>query len=570
MPRKQNGFGNMRSFAVKTVNKKEKKPTNSYGSYPSDRRYGSSVSRSIIEHEDLNSDWAAWRKGYEYYFRAAWANLRAYDELTQEYEKAVIDSKLYQGTDYEVDIQFEGHKYATQHSDTNNHYVIKRTIKSDVDIATINTVIKGEEQKKYKEIWCKGTLGPQAGMLSSMIGDRVTDGETTATVNYVLNSNAHPALYMGKTAPFEQNSNAPVVTIPPRTDITPGELAGKVVFVRDFYKEKSVDDIDITQVDDGLGQDNKDYFALNTTVSNSSVDIIVLDRDDELPLSLYDISELTPLFETEGSYELSGRYYFSKDLYQRFYGNTWLTGELALQEVKYVSYYLQPFEIQAVKPGPDAWELVAVPFNHTMKLLAPTEDGEGYVVFTDHSFTKTTGRELYTDVNPWMDEVFVSGEPLRPAVTYSCSCAAHSHSVLRAPQITEDEGTRRNNRQRRYPLPTVMGKDLFDGVNIGQAAGLIETWENRYHRMSYKQCKHSICSLFIDGIKTIEPGDYPSMESREKFNQKLKKEIDKMGSRFDESYRRGGISTLEIIFAMAQGLNLDDIELSYILLENEF
>ena len=83
-------------------------------------------------------------------------------------------------------------------------------------------------------------------------------------------------------------------------------------------------------------------------------------------------------------------------------------------------------------------------------------------------------------------------------------------------------------------------------------------------------CKHSICSLFIDGIKTIEPGDYPSMESREKFNQKLKKEIDKMGSRFDESYRRGGISTLEIIFAMAQGLNLDDIELSYILLENEF
>ena len=60
------------------------------------------------------------------------------------------------------------------------------------------------------------------------------------------------------------------------------------------------------------------------------------------------------------------------------------------------------------------------------------------------------------------------------------------------------------------------------------------------------------------------------MEAREKFNDKLKKEIDKMGARFDESYRRGGISTLEIIFAMAQGLNLDDIELSYILLENEF
>ena len=570
MPRKQNGFGNMKSFAVKTVNKSEKKPGNSYGSYPSDRRYGSSVTRTVVEHEDLNSEWAAWRKGYEYYFRAAWADLRTYDEMTQEYEKAVIKSKLYQGTDYEVDIEFEGHKYSTQHSDTNNHYVIKRTIKSDVDIATINQVVRGAEQKKYNEIWCKGALGPQSGMLCSMIGDRITDGETEATVTYVLNGNARPALYMGKTAPYEQGKNIPVITIDPRLNMQPSELEGKVVFVRDFYKERPIDQIDVTAIDDGIGLDGNDYFAIDTTVQNDRVNIMVLEKDDELPLSLYDLSDLTPLFQTTGEYELSGRYYFSKSLYQRFFGNTWLSGELALQEVKRASYYIQPFEIQAVKPSAGKWELIAVPTNHTIKLLAPTDDSEGYVVFTDHSFTRMTGRELYTDVDPWQDEVFTSGEPLRPAVTYSCSCPAHSHSILRAPQITEDEGTRRNNRQRRYPLPTVMGKDLFDGVNIGQAAGLIETWENRYHRMSYKQCKHSVCSRFIDGIKTIEPGDYPSMEAREKFNDKLKKEIDKMGARFDESYRRGGISTLEIIFAMAQGLNLDDIELSYILLENEF
>ena len=570
MPRKQNGFGNMKSFAVKSVNKSEKKPSNSYGSYPSDRRYGASVTRTVIEHEDLNSDWAAWRKGYEYYFRAAWAEIRNYDEYTQEYTPAVINSKLYQGTDYEVEIQFEGYKFATQHSDTNNHYVLKRTIKGDVNIATLNQVLRGVEQKKYKEIWCKGTLGPQSGMLASMIGDRITDGETTATVNYILNSNKHPALYIGKTAPYEQGFNQPVLSIAPRTDVKPGDLTGKVVFVRDFYKNRPIDEVSITAVEDGSGPDGADYFAINTTVTNSNIEIVVLDRDDELPLSLYDISQLTSIFEAEGSYELSGRYYFSKDLYQRFYGNTWLSGQLALSEVKYVSYYIQPFEILAVTPKDDRWEITALPLNHTIKLSAPTEDGEGYIIFTDHSFTKTTGKTLYTDVDPWQDEVFTSGDPLRPAITYSCSCAAHSHSILRAPQITEDEGTRRNNRQRRYPLPTVMGKNLFDGVNIGQAAGLIETWENRYHRMSYKQCKHSICSLFIDGIKTIEPGDYPSMEARERFNQKLKKEIEKMGDRFDESYRRGGISTLEIIFAMAQGLNLDDIELSYILLENEF
>ena len=152
MPRKQNGFGNMKSFAVKTVNKTEKKPTNSYGSYPSDRRYGSSVTRTVIEHEDLNSEWASWRKGYEYYFRAAWADLRTYDEITQEYSKAVIKSKLYQGTDYEVDIEFEGQKYSTQHSDTNNHYVIKRTITGDVDIATINQLFGARNKKVQRDM----------------------------------------------------------------------------------------------------------------------------------------------------------------------------------------------------------------------------------------------------------------------------------------------------------------------------------------------------------------------------------------------------------------------------------
>ena len=63
---------------------------------------------------------------------------------------------------------------------------------------------------------------------------------------------------------------------------------------------------------------------------------------------------------------------------------------------------------------------------------------------------------LDTDVDPWMDEVFTTGTSLRPATVYTCSCPNHSHAILRTPQSTQDDGTRKVNRQRRYPLPTVL------------------------------------------------------------------------------------------------------------------
>ena len=38
-------------------------------------------------------------------------------------------------------------------------------------------------------------------LLLRMVADRITDGETSATVNYLLNDNKHPALYRGKSHP---------------------------------------------------------------------------------------------------------------------------------------------------------------------------------------------------------------------------------------------------------------------------------------------------------------------------------------------------------------------------------
>ena len=105
MPRKQNGFGNQKSFGFKkTEGFKKPQKRGAYGYYPSDRQYGSSVTRTIIEKYNLDSDWVRWRKGYEYYNRAAWYRLEQQNPITLEYEEAQIKSKLYQGTEYEVDV----------------------------------------------------------------------------------------------------------------------------------------------------------------------------------------------------------------------------------------------------------------------------------------------------------------------------------------------------------------------------------------------------------------------------------------------------------------------------------
>ena len=191
MPRKQNGFGNPKSLgfkAPKSVNKGKR--VGAAGQYPSDRHYGSTVIRSLIEQYDLNSDWTKWRRGYEYYIKGARYRLKTYNPITKVYEDSQIKSKLYQGTDFEVDVVFDGYKFATKNADSNNHYVMKRVTTSPVDLGVITEVSNNEreypEQKAYSEIWCKGTPGPDSRLLFQMIGERLTDGETEATLSYVL------------------------------------------------------------------------------------------------------------------------------------------------------------------------------------------------------------------------------------------------------------------------------------------------------------------------------------------------------------------------------------------------
>ena len=105
MPRKQNGFGSASSFAFNKVNNKVSrgKGQGAAGFYPSNRQFGTTVQRSVIEQFDLNSTWIRWRKGLEFYYQAAWNRLKQlnpsynpYDPASTEFTDLDINSKLYQ------------------------------------------------------------------------------------------------------------------------------------------------------------------------------------------------------------------------------------------------------------------------------------------------------------------------------------------------------------------------------------------------------------------------------------------------------------------------------------------
>jgi hypothetical protein len=72
--------------------------------------------------------------------------------------------------------------------------------------------------------------------------------------------------------------------------------------------------------------------------------------------------------------------------------------------------------------------------------------------------------------------------------------------------------------------------------------------------------------MFDEHLKLQEPNTYQTLDAREEFGRKLAQDIMNKPIQRQESYARGGISTLEIVFALAQGLGYDDIETAYLVL----
>ena len=319
MPRKQNGWNNPSQSGFKKFDANPR-PQGAAGSYPSFRKYGSTVTRTVIEKWDLDSTWARWRKGMEYYYQAAWLPLLTEnpnfdyslpdqrDPTKPNYNPRFVTQELntilYQGTEVEVPVTFEGYRFATKNADSKTHYVLKRSIDNNVLLGfvqeTYNSKDSFDDPKEYatnyqnNEIWMKivssRNLFSDYALVRSE-GERISNGEVSANIFKVLTSTKKPALYTGKS----QAKGCTVQLEVPEASVLASEfvvengldaLVGNVVYVRDFYVQQPIDAneefVDFAQ-----------FMQVNSLVKQSNVTVDILNsKATNLPPSLLDINNL--------------------------------------------------------------------------------------------------------------------------------------------------------------------------------------------------------------------------------------------------------------------------------------
>ena len=586
MPKKKNGLGNFGSFKIKGYNDKttKGKSVGAAGTYPGNRQFGSSVHRTVIEKYDIDSDWTRWRKGIEYYYSGAYLD---FDEL---------EAVLYQGTEDEINVLFDSKQFATNNADSRSHYTAKRTILENKNLGTVveKYVNKQVYQSEYdrNEIWLKiqqeelSNISP----LRRSIGERITDGVTSANILNVLTEDKKPAVYTGKT--IDQDNVEIKITLS-KLDIeaTPfivrnfgnlNALIGQIGYFPDFLIDRNL----------GISEtfnDGAKYFDVLVNEELTNKTFKLLDNTSELPPSLLDINALDEIYSTsQATGTIKANFTFQKTDYQEYFGSQYLTAEVVQQEVNQLSYSVMPFTIQSILIIDNQLELTAVQQQGSINLFTAGEQFN-WIICADNSFTKKIidndsdgnylhkepapgeerWRRLITDVDPWSDPIFTESSSLHYAEVFCCSCPDFSHAVIRMPEATNDDGTI-SNRQRRFPIPSAMSSPSYEKSGVIGAAGVLQSWETAKYKHSFRICKHTIAAMFINKIKVQEPKAYPSFDSRNKFEQRLKKDMDEVADEFRSQLKRSKITTAEVIFMLSQGLNLDDIETAFVLLNSNY
>lgn len=522
----------------------------------------------------------------EYYFQAAYLDFET------------VNSVLFPGTNFEIPITFDGYRFATKNADSKTHYAIKRSVPQSKHLGVISEIQNDQraypEQYKNREIWAKVIASRDIDsddMLLRSEGERITNGNTSATIQRVLTADRKPSVYSGKTPPEDTSVQ---VTIPldaiansqfiKDNDGNLQALVGEAVYMPDFYQERPVSLFDVFT-------DFRDYFSVQAAEFIGGVRLEILDNTTTLPPTLLDIRELEPIFKSDEAVGLiQSNFIFQKSDYQRFFGQQYLTADLVRDEVETISYSILPWTIRSIRVDEEnnLVSLESEPFQASAKLYVPRAS-ERWIIMSDNSFTYQTtdndenGNYLHAlgapdeplwqkiniSVDPWLDEIFADGKILTFADVYTCSCPAYLHAIIRAPE-TYDEVGNQLNRQVRYPMPTAKGTSTYQGAGLNRASGIAESWATPTYKKGFKVCKHTIASMFINKIRVEEPNTFPSYEARVDFEQKLAADIREVVDEFLAQLERSEITTVEIVFALADALNLDEVELGYVLLTSNF
>ena len=139
-----------------------------------------------------------------------------------------------------------------KNSDSRTHYTIKRSAQSEHSVGTIHKL--EADQYNFPEgylnrevvVQVSGDANSDASLLRS-VGERVTDGNTSANIEQVLTSNRRPAVYKGKSS----KDGLQIVATVPLSDIMATDfiqennsdiqaLVGQIVYTPDFYNIASI------------------------------------------------------------------------------------------------------------------------------------------------------------------------------------------------------------------------------------------------------------------------------------------------------------------------------------------
>ena len=607
MPRKQNGFGNPKSLGFKGAGRVDRgKGVGAFGSYPSKRRYGSIVNRTIIEKFNIDETWSKWRKGYEYFVKQRWVSFELPD----------FSAEIFPSFQQRMEVRFEATRFPTSGSDDATYYVTKRKVEKHPWLAKVNGRLQSRDgtlekiQKENNEYWMACEFNPSFSTLLKLEKESLTskpyspaevgyqERYTSAIVKNILtfDSTVPPLFVKNQVMPavYQGNSNPLATELTIRVQnlfIDDGSGTGTEDLAEDKVQGLVGKQISIFNAQPyyNVVPENYQFTEIDAASFGSTVEFRGSYAGSPCGAFIYDAKPLTSdagviyqrdilAFSPKANFGYSGNFVFDKARYQRWF-NVEFSAAL-MEEITEFSAPLIPtaLTIQSIEKVTASTEdarndenyiIKCVPFNSQIlyckrpyQQLDGSELVDAYILsYSSNSFTQEINEldfdgsliqtKLNVNVNPFQDEVFLKDEYLWLQDKYSCDCPSFSKARVTAPEARMDMGNKAN-RQRRYPLPSAganRSKDIIDNKN--SLAGIFDIWRTEQDELKFRSCKHTMAAYFAGGFKVIEPNEIPMMQDREKIEEKVVEEVNSE-SISAESVRRAELSATGFVWSIVQ------------------
>ena len=693
MPRKRNGWGNPDSLRFPPLGYANPPQYKAVGQIPSNNQFGSTITRSVTEHYDLNTDWKAWVRGYEIYSHGKFKQ----SDYTLKF-------KQYEGTTDETTVYLRFYEYPTNVSDSGNRTVTIRYTDilnagagggdtgADFDYRTgLTNVFKVKNQEsdyasreEYLKQKGKGQIPVVLNRYNNSLitqvrraqpGSRLTDGFYSGNLIDLEDKDGLPVRLYGRTyknlklvgndeATKELQKTLNISTYKYKIrqqdflrltgeqtavaakdwvdsegilDNFVGKLAVPLSFWNDF-------EITVSNTHEGLALKEERFGEIyNIDLDVSLFRFFKIFDITQFPNTVYSNKDFKVLFETlkitpvagqsgivgklpinneedpeDGSAEvqINSHYIFINNEYKRFYGKAATKEQLdeIYRKVTTASLTIEAANVTEVidhrtEPGFDytdddaVWlTIVCSPPKQEIQLFTPFDDTDNTVtgIFDASSFSykawsngnsffnSYTSNQFKRNLNP--KQVEETGfielkadpwsykhqdmwtnpngfQPLIYDILFSCSCPGYTHSLAKAPESTGPDRSTKSNRQEKYPLPGALSRALTSDGDEDSVAGNAIQWIDSRYETSFKNCKHTIASMFEFGLQVKEPLETPTEKNREKFLEKLYEER----QQFDylkvnpSSVQRGDISNFDIGLSMLNSVNIPSTNPSRIL-----